>query len=306
MFYANVLGNGVAAPGTAAQCQGWCQLKVVQVTDTTVSRWGVDQDSACLHCFSMFHDLFFLCRMDIQCSGVSVTAIFYQTFCFGKRFVKVFCTVHSQNWRKFFMCKFFGDINRLYLTDQNLGLFWNVYACHLCDGVCGLTNNLCVERAVNQDGVTNLVNFVTFEEIASSIFKFFSYCVIDIANNGYRLLGSADHTVIECLGVDNGVNCHLNISSFINDNWCIAGTNAQSRFAGGVCCLNHARTTGCEDGIGFTHNLIGQFQAWNIDPADNVFRCTCRYCCFINNFRCCNRRSLCTWMWADDDSISGL
>ena len=35
---------------------------------------------------------------------------------------------------------------------------------------------------------------------------------------------------------------------------CVAGTNAESRCAGGVSCLYHARTAGREDGVGLSHD----------------------------------------------------
>ena len=49
VLHPNVLGDGVAAPGAAAQGQGRLHAEVVQVTDAALRGGGVDDDAAGLH-----------------------------------------------------------------------------------------------------------------------------------------------------------------------------------------------------------------------------------------------------------------
>ena len=104
--------------------------------------------------------------------------------------------------------------------------------------------------------------------------------------------------------MDNGVNCKTDICTVINDGRCISRSNTNSRFTGGVSCLNHSRTTGCKDDIGVLHNHVGQLKARDIDPSDDSFRCTSGNSCIQNNFRCFNGRLLGTRMRADDDCVT--
>ena len=106
--------------------------------------------------------------------------------------------------------------------------------------------------------------------------------------------------------MDDGADCHLDICGIINDNRSVACAYAQCRFTGGVSCVYHARTTGCQDGIGILHDFLGQIQRWNIDPADDIFRCASLYCCVQNDLCCCDSALFCTWMWGNDDGVSGL
>ena len=106
--------------------------------------------------------------------------------------------------------------------------------------------------------------------------------------------------------MDNGIDRQANVSGVVDDDRCVACADAQSRFTGGVSCLDHAGTTGCQDGVRFTHDLIGQLQVWNVNPADDVFRCTCCHRCFIDHLCRGNGGFLGTRMWADDDSVSCL
>ena len=65
MFDAHVLGNGVAAPGTASQCQGRSELEVVQVADAALGGRRVDQNTAGLHGSRMLRHLLFLVHVDV-------------------------------------------------------------------------------------------------------------------------------------------------------------------------------------------------------------------------------------------------
>ena len=69
-----------------------------------------------------------------------------------------------------------------------------------------LTNNSCINSAVDNDSLTDSVKLLTLEEVAAAISELLLNLVINAVKNGNRLLGSADHTVIEGLGVNDGAN----------------------------------------------------------------------------------------------------
>ena len=71
-----VLRYRVAAVGTAAQGQGRSQLEVIEITDTSVGGWGVDQDTAGLHAVCVLRHLLCLGGMDIQGCSMSIAAVF--------------------------------------------------------------------------------------------------------------------------------------------------------------------------------------------------------------------------------------
>ena len=306
MFHTNVFRYRVSTPGTTAKCQRWYEFEVVKISDTTLRRWSIDQDSAGLHCCCMFCHFFFLIHIDIQRRGMSISTVSYKLFCFCDRFVECFCLVHGKYRRKFLVCKLFTDIYRFYFTDQDLGFCRNCNACHLCNRSSFLSNDLGIQCTIDQDCFSYFFNLIFLQEVASSILKFFFNCFIYTFENCYGLFGCTDHTIIKCFGVNDRVYCQTNICSVINDNRCVSGANSKCRFSGRICRFNHSRTTCCKNDVSFFHYKICKFKARYIDPSDNAFRSTCFYSSFQNNSCSFNRTSFCTRMWADDDRISGF
>ena len=235
---------------------------------------------------------------------MSVSAISYKLFCFCDCFVKGFCLVHCKYRRKFLMCKLFTDIYRFNFTDQDLCFSRDSNSCHLSDGCCFLSNDLGIPCTIDQDCFSYFLDLIFFKEVASSVLELCFYCFVYALQNSYRLLRSTDHTIVECLGMNDGVYCKTNVCCLINDNRCISGSNTKCRFSGGVCSLNHSRTTCCKDDVSFFHYKVCQFKAWYIDPSDDAFRSTCFNCRFQNNLCSLNSTSFCTWMWADDNRVS--
>ena len=58
------------------------------------------------------------------------------------------------------MGKFLGDVHRLHLADEDLGVLRNLKACQLGDLIRGLTYDLGVESAVDQDGLADFIQLV--------------------------------------------------------------------------------------------------------------------------------------------------
>ena len=65
------------------------------------------------------------------------------------------------------MCKFLADVNALNLTDEDLGAGRNGYACEFGNLSSLLTNDLCVECAVDDDGLTNLFSLLSFLSLST-------------------------------------------------------------------------------------------------------------------------------------------
>ena len=158
------------------------------------------------------------------------------------------------------MSKFFADIDRFHFADENLCMQRYAHACQFCDPVRRLTDDTRIQRAVDDNRLSDLFQFIVFQEITASVGKFLLYCVIDIRKDCHALFGCADHTVIKGLGMDDGVDCHTNICGAVDDNRRIACANAQSRLAAGVSRLDHARTACGKDGVGAFHQLVCQLQ----------------------------------------------
>ncbi|MNE34095.1 hypothetical protein D3C80_1278030 [compost metagenome] len=108
VFWTDVFRDGVTAPGTAAQRQRRSEFKVVQVTDTTLRRWGVDQDTRGFHLVAEEGYAFRLVILvGVQTRGVTDTAHGDQFFRFADGVFKVFGAIHSQRWRQFFVSERF-------------------------------------------------------------------------------------------------------------------------------------------------------------------------------------------------------
>ena len=60
------------------------------------------------------------------------------------------------------MSKLLADIYALYLTDQDLGILRNLNACQLCNGMSALAYDLCIQCAVDDDGLSYLLDFILF------------------------------------------------------------------------------------------------------------------------------------------------
>ena len=93
------------------------------------------------------------------------------------------------------------------------------------------------------------------------------------------LLGSADHTVVESLGVDDRVYSVYDVSRRIDDSGSVARAYAESRSARGVSSLYHSGAAGSEDGVRLPHDHVGEVERRNVDPADDALRSACCNCC---------------------------
>ena len=152
------------------------------------------------------------------------------------------------------MGELLGNVDGCDLADEDLRCLRDFDACHGSDLICALADDLGVQRAVDQDGLPDLLDLVALKEIASAILELIPDLIVDVGEDRDGLLGSADHAVVECLGMNNGVDCQLDVSRAVDDDRCIARADAEGRLAGRVCRANHARAARSEDAVGILHD----------------------------------------------------
>ena len=97
------------------------------------------------------------------------------------------------------MSEFLADINGFNLTDEDFCVFGNLNACESRDSNRLLTYYSRVERAVDDDGLSDLFGLLGVEEVTASCLELLFNLGVDLSCRDNALLGSADHTVIEGL-----------------------------------------------------------------------------------------------------------
>ena len=119
-----------------------------------------------------------------------------------------------------------------------------------------------------------------------------------------RLLGSADHAVVERLGVNDRVDRKHDIRGFVDDCGSVARADAEGGFAARVCRLDHAGAAGCEYDVRLFHDEVGQIEGRDIDPADDSFGRAGFDCRFENDL--CRRYGahFCSRVRRDDYAVT--
>ena len=85
------------------------------------------------------------------------------------------------------MREFLADVNGLNLADKDFGFFRNLNPGKSRDRYRLLTNDFCIKSAVDDYCFTNLFDFVIFKEVASSGFKLFANCIVNVFVYNARL-----------------------------------------------------------------------------------------------------------------------
>ena len=246
----------------------------------------VYEDTSGLHSRSEFVQYILLgLLVEVDRGSMSVTAVRNKMFSLVECVMDILCAVHREYRREFLVSELLAYINALNFADEDLCAFRNVNSGECRYGVSLLTDDLCVERTVDDNCVTNLVRFGGREEVAASFRELGLYLVIYLVEYDDRLLGRADHTVIEGLGMDYRVYCEDAIRGLVDDSGGIAGTYAESGLAAGVCCLYHSGTACSEDYIRFLHYKRCHIEAGSVYPGDDIFG-SARLYCRISYYSC--------------------
>ena len=144
------------------------------------------------------------------------------------------------------------------------------------------------------------------QEVAAAISKLLLNLVIYAVKNGNRLLGSANHTVVERLGVNDGADCKLDICSIVDDNRSVTRSNAKSWLTRRVSCVNHTWATGCQDDIGVAHDCCSHINGRSWYPVDNALGAAGLLGSIANNTSGSNGALFCAWVWGNDNGVSCL
>ena len=128
---------------------------------------------------------------------MTVTAVGNKVLCLLQCVLEILCFIHCKYGRKLFVGEFLAELNAFNLADKDFGSFGNVNPRKLGDFMSLLTYNLGVKRTVDDDGLSDLFGFGGVKEIAAAVSEFFLNCVVNFIKDDNRLLGCANHTVIE-------------------------------------------------------------------------------------------------------------
>jgi len=140
------------------------------------------------------------------------------------------------------MGKRFGNIYGSYFTNENLGIRGNSNTCHFRNDCRRLSDDFSVYCAgFCKDDFPYFIQFFFVQYMAAAFDKFSFYFIINISQSCYRLFGSTNHTIVESLGMNNGIYRCLNVTGTVHNNRYVSRTYADSRFAGGIRSLYHAR-----------------------------------------------------------------
>ncbi len=101
------------------------------------------------------------------------------------------------------MCELFGKLYACDFANQNFCRFGYGYARKLCNFVCRLTDDFRIQCAVDNNGLSDLFEFVFFQEITAACSKFLFDRLINLVEHDNRLLGSTNHTVVKGFRVNN-------------------------------------------------------------------------------------------------------
>ena len=204
------------------------------------------------------------------------------------------------------MRKFFGKLDAFHLADEDLRLLRHIHARQLRNGVCALSDDLRVQRAVDQNRVAHFIQLIALEEIAAAALKLRAHFVVDAVQHRHALLRCADHAIVKRLGMDDRVDGQLDIRALVDDDRRVARADAQRRFAGGIRRMHHAGAARRQNDVRFVHQLARQFQAGELDAADNAFRRARLNRRLVDDARSLRRALLSARMRADEDRVAGL
>lgn len=124
-----------------------------------------------------------------------------------------------------------------------------------------LPHDLGVQRAVYDDGLSDLFRFFGIQKITSARGEFPLRLVVRLVEHDDRLFRSADHAVIESFGMDDRIDGEHDVRAVVYNGGRVARAHAESGFTARIRGLDHAGAARGENGIRFLHEKIGQFRA---------------------------------------------
>ena len=307
MFNTNVLRNGVAAPAAAAESERRSELEVVNVADTALRARSINENTAGFHAGCELSYLFLLVDLiEINGARVAVAAVGNEFLGLLEGVLDILGAIHRKNGRELFVSELFGELNALDFTDKDLSVVINLKSGERGDRDGLLADDLGVKSAVDENRLAGLLEFSVAEEVAAHLAEESLNLVVDAVENDYALLRSADHTVIESLGVDDRADGESQVGRLVDNGGRVAGTDAESGSARAVSGLDHAGTTRRENKIALLHKEVRLGERRSFDPADDILRCTGFDGCVENDLGRGDRRVLRTRVGANDNAVTRL
>ncbi len=308
MFRRDVLADGVAAPGSATEGEGGVEFEVEDIADSTLAGGHVDQHAAGCHAVAKVGNAVGVARVRVEHACVTHAAELDQSFRVLNRRFKVFDLVESENRREFFAGERIVGTDAVGFRDQDFCILGNLDACHRGDLECALADDFGVELVIDDDGFADFVRLFFGENVGAAFEELGFDFVIDAFDNSDRLLGSADHAVIEGFTLENAADSHEDVAGFIEDRGGVSCADADCGNARGVSSFDHARTAGREDQVDHrvTHEVLAEGNGRLIDPADDVCGCAGCNSGVADDFRGFDRGFLRSRMGAEDNAVAGL
>ena len=272
LLIVGVAHEGGVAHGAGPQSQGGSQAEVVQVADAAEGCGLVDEDAASLHPQAELGDLLLLGGVDVQCCGVACAALQHQLVADVESLVQRLGLVHTQQSGQLLVGPRAVMRGVVGLIDQNLGVIGNLDPGHFSEVAGGLANSGGLD-AVGlgvEEHIGHLGGLIIVEEVTPGFLQQALDLVIHAGQDGDMLLGGADHTVIEGLGMDDGLYGHPQVGGLVNDHVAVAGAYADGGGARGVSGLYHAGAAGGHDQVHALHQHVGDLHGGNGDPADDM------------------------------------
>lgn len=115
------------------------------------------------------------------------------------------------------MREFFAQLHAFHFSDQDLRTCRNRYARKLRDSRRLLSDNLRVQRAVDENGLSDLFAFAFTQDMTAPLYEFRLYLFVNGFENDYALLGGADHAVIEGLGMNDRIYGDVHVRGVVDD-----------------------------------------------------------------------------------------
>lgn len=304
----DVLGDGVTAVGTATNGEGWVEGEVVEVTDTAVGGWLVDDQTTGLNGVGEFVDSVLGLEGGVDGSGVTLTSEVDGGLGDLESLVEVLGTEHTENWGKLLQTHSIGvgDESPVGFADEDLAwvVSWDGKTSLLADFTSWATDGVWIHLADAklvewEDEVTNLLGFFSVHDVATTVGELSLNLLINSVNDDARLLRSADNTVIESLGHDDGGNSVLNVTELINDGAVVTRADTEGWLTRRIGGVNHCRATSGEDAGSklVLHQLTREINGWDSDPTNAVGWGTSSDGSITNNAGSFDGRLSSSWMW---------
>ena len=265
MFRTEVFGDGAAGPGAAAQGGGGHQAVVVECVGAAHTRL-VNQQTGDRQFHAGVLDQFLVAGVD----DGGVTCAFCQQVCLCHchAVLEVFAFQMGEQGEHLFAGQRLIQTSLGELHADGNGVSGDLDAQQLRQGLHVNTNYVAVElaEAVGEADVADLIDHLGIVDVMDVLFL---QQLQDVSGHALGL-GGADHAVVKGLRMDDGGNRQQNVGAVVNDGGGVAGADAQSGLAGGVCSLDHAGAAGAQDGVSSGHHHLSQFHVGVVNALEDV------------------------------------